>query len=369
MEKNGLYEKAYQAFSQYLRVSAEHRTESGLPYLPGRQKYDLFTKGRIQAEMKSFEDARKTVEELKSLIGKGINKKELRLCEYILGQIELEKRNYRQAVDLFGRACGRLDFEGEWSPEQAPYFGNLARALYESGDLNKARKTYEKITLLTTGRGNDGDVYAKAFYMLGKIAEQQGDKAGPARTTANSSTSGRTPTPACPRSRTQRQAWPASSVSARPDEKDADVADVRPGRPGEDEVPGLREEGIGIVLGQGRVEVEPELARALEGRAVRPGPGRVGRPVDAVRPQAHDEPVERPAPGLASALLRDGARPAEDAAQALAPHLGQGRQDEFHVPAARPAALTETVISPPANRHTGLGAALAEQARPATKAT
>jgi len=176
MEKNGLYEKAYQAFAQYLTVAAEYRVESGLPYLPSRQKFDLFTKGRIQAEMKSFEDARKTAEELKSLIEKGINRKELRQYEYILGQIELEKRNYRQAADLFGRACGRLDFEGEWSPEQAPYFGNLARALYESGELNRARNTYERITLLTTGRGNDGDIYAKAFYMLGKIAERQGDK-------------------------------------------------------------------------------------------------------------------------------------------------------------------------------------------------
>ena len=176
MEKNGLYGKADQAFAQYLRVSAEYRTESGLPYLPSRKKFDLFTRGRIRAEMKSFDEARKTAEELKSLIEKGINKKELRQYEYILGQIELEKRNYRQAVDLFGRACGRLDFEGEWSPEQAPYFDNLARAIYESGDLNKARKTYERVTLLTTGRGNDGDIYARAYYMLGKIAEQQGDK-------------------------------------------------------------------------------------------------------------------------------------------------------------------------------------------------
>jgi len=177
MEKNGLYEKAYQAFAQYLRVSAEYRTESDLPYLPSRQKFDLFTRGRIQAEMRSFDEARTTAEELKSLIEKGINTKELRLYEYVLGQIELEKRNYRQAADLFGRACGRLDFEGEWSPEQAPYFDNLARALYELGDLNKARKTYERITLLTTGRLDDGDIYAEAFYMLGKIAEQQGDKA------------------------------------------------------------------------------------------------------------------------------------------------------------------------------------------------
>jgi myo-inositol catabolism protein IolC len=43
--------------------------------------------------------------------------------------------------------------------------------------LDKARQEYEKITSLTVGRTFWGDIYAKSFYMLGKIAEQQGDKA------------------------------------------------------------------------------------------------------------------------------------------------------------------------------------------------
>jgi tetratricopeptide (TPR) repeat protein len=113
------------------------------------------------------------------LIEKGINKKELRWYEYILGLIELGKKNYRQAADLFGRACGRLDFEGLGLElfNHALYFDFLARALYEAEDLDNARKEYEKITLLTTGRLNHGDIYARSFYMLGKIAEQQGDKA------------------------------------------------------------------------------------------------------------------------------------------------------------------------------------------------
>jgi serine/threonine protein kinase/tetratricopeptide (TPR) repeat protein len=184
LEKAGRYEEAYQAFGQYLRLSAEYRKstgESGLPYLPSQQKSDLFTRGRIQADMKSFDEARKTAEELKSLIEKGIDTKELRWYECILGLIELGKKDYRQAADLFSRACGRLHSESEWSFGEASYFeasyfDNLARALYESGDLDIARKTYEKITLLTLGRINDGDRYAKAYYMLGKIAEQQGDK-------------------------------------------------------------------------------------------------------------------------------------------------------------------------------------------------
>ncbi len=103
----------------------------------------------------------------------------LRWYEYILGLIEIEKKNYREAADLFSRACGRLDFENDniiVTEDDPMYFDGLAWVLYESGDLEKARKEYEKITLLTVGRLRDGDLYAKAFYMLGKIAEQQGDK-------------------------------------------------------------------------------------------------------------------------------------------------------------------------------------------------
>jgi serine/threonine protein kinase/tetratricopeptide (TPR) repeat protein len=177
LEKAGRYAEAYGAFNQYLKLSAENRKaagEFGPPYLPSQQKSDLFDKGKIKAEMKSFDEARKTAEELKSLIDKGINKKDLRMYEHILGLIELGKKNYRQAVDLFSRACGRLDFNDEGA---AFSFDPLARALYESGDLDMARKEYEKITLLTTGRLDNGDIYARAYYMLGKIVEQQGDKA------------------------------------------------------------------------------------------------------------------------------------------------------------------------------------------------
>jgi serine/threonine protein kinase/tetratricopeptide (TPR) repeat protein len=179
LEKAGRYEEAYRAFNEYLKLSAENRKaagEFGMPYLPSEQKSDLSHKGMIQAEMRSFEEARKTAEELKSLIDKGLNKKELGMYEYILALIELEKKNYRQAADFFTRACGRLEFESDINTDHALYFDGLARALYKSGDLGNARKEYEKITLLTWGRFGYGDIYAKAFYMLGKIAEQQGEK-------------------------------------------------------------------------------------------------------------------------------------------------------------------------------------------------
>lgn len=54
---------------------------------------------------------------------------------------------------------------------------SLARTYFQAGDLEKAREEFEKILGLTTGRLYFGDIYAKSFYTLGKIAEQKGDGA------------------------------------------------------------------------------------------------------------------------------------------------------------------------------------------------
>ncbi len=184
LEKAGRYAEASASFGEYLRLSAESRAlsggGSGLPYRPILRKPDLFIKARIQAEMGSAGEALKTAEELKSLVDTGINRKELKYYEYVLGLLELGKSNVRGAVELFESACGRLDFEDYWTSEQAIFLDRYAAALRESGDLDKARETYERITLLTTGRRDDGDIYARAYYWLGKVAEQKGQE-GPAR--------------------------------------------------------------------------------------------------------------------------------------------------------------------------------------------
>jgi len=57
------------------------------------------------------------------------------------------------------------------------FFDGPALALLESGELEKAQQQYKKITSLTTGRLIHADIYAKAHYMLGRIAERQGDSA------------------------------------------------------------------------------------------------------------------------------------------------------------------------------------------------
>jgi tetratricopeptide (TPR) repeat protein len=61
--------------------------------------------------------------------------------------------------------------------EHTLFLESLAQAYYKSGDLDKARSVYEQITLLTKERINLGDIYVKAFYNLGKIYEQQEERA------------------------------------------------------------------------------------------------------------------------------------------------------------------------------------------------
>jgi tetratricopeptide (TPR) repeat protein len=68
-----------------------------------------------------------------------------------------------------------VSFQKEWNTDYHALFLNpLAFAYYKSGNLEKAIEEYERIASLTTGRFQYGDIYAKSFYMLGKICEQKG---------------------------------------------------------------------------------------------------------------------------------------------------------------------------------------------------
>ncbi|HVP50248.1 MAG TPA: tetratricopeptide repeat protein [Candidatus Bathyarchaeia archaeon] len=180
LEKAGRYDEALQAEARSVKLAEDFRRtagESELPYLPSERKSDLFLKGRLQAERGSFEEALATAQELAALVGRGINGKELRWPEYIQGQVEVGRGNYRKAADLFKRAVGRLDLAPDRVEDRLLFYERLGRSLYEFGDLNKARETYETITLRTIGRLDQADIYAKAFYMLGKIDERKGDRA------------------------------------------------------------------------------------------------------------------------------------------------------------------------------------------------
>jgi tetratricopeptide (TPR) repeat protein len=89
--------------------------------------------------------------------------------------MDLEENNIEDAVAYFEKAISLLPFQ--YDPEgneHAPFYFSLAFAFYRAGDYESARKWYEKIFNLTSGRIHYGDIYAKSFFMLGKIYEQSG---------------------------------------------------------------------------------------------------------------------------------------------------------------------------------------------------
>ncbi|NOR22597.1 MAG: protein kinase [Candidatus Aminicenantes bacterium] len=147
----------------------------------GWQRHALHAKGIIYLEIKSINEAKRIAGELKELIDKGLNKKAIRYYHHLTGMIELKKENFSNAIEHFKKARSLLPFQytdGQYTDDDshALFIDPLAFSYYKSGNLEKAREEYEKIISLTTGRILYGDIYAKSFYMLGKIYEQKGWK-------------------------------------------------------------------------------------------------------------------------------------------------------------------------------------------------
>jgi tetratricopeptide (TPR) repeat protein len=142
---------------------------------PGAQRSALYIKAQIYLEMGAIKEAQQTADELSIFIEGGIYKKIIRLFYNLQGRIELKKKNYSEAIGHFERAIALL--YGGPLTHRADFADPLAQAFYESGDLENARKEYGKIPRMTSGRLGYGDIYANSFYMLGKIAEKQGDTA------------------------------------------------------------------------------------------------------------------------------------------------------------------------------------------------
>jgi serine/threonine protein kinase/Flp pilus assembly protein TadD len=150
------------------------RSAEEIGFLHG-QRRALYIKGLALLKIGSVEEARKTANNLKDMIEQGLRKNAIRLYFHLAGMLELEEGNYSKAIQYFNDALTLVPY-GPLA-KRADFINSLALAYYKSGDLNKALGEYERITTLTTGRDQYGDIYAKSFYMLGKIFEQQGDTA------------------------------------------------------------------------------------------------------------------------------------------------------------------------------------------------
>jgi len=133
--------------------------------------YNLYRKGLIYLEMKSGENVQKTADELKDLIQSWMDKRAIRYYYHLAGLVELERENFSKAIEYFEKI---LPLEPHGLQKNAKFVNSWASAYYKSGNLDKAQEAYEGITNLTTGRLGYGDIYAKSFYMLGKIYEELG---------------------------------------------------------------------------------------------------------------------------------------------------------------------------------------------------
>jgi tetratricopeptide (TPR) repeat protein/tRNA A-37 threonylcarbamoyl transferase component Bud32 len=139
----------------------------------GNKRQTLHLQGFAYLGLKRVGEAERTAGELKALIERGMNRKAIRLYDHLMGAIELERNNLSKAVEYLERAERSLDY-GRYEKD-AWFLDTLASAYFKTGDMEKARAKYDQITALTTGRLSYGDIYARAFYMLGQIYEKSGD--------------------------------------------------------------------------------------------------------------------------------------------------------------------------------------------------
>jgi len=165
--KSGHPEEALEECNILWRIAVEEE-------MMGLQVGALYGKGLTYLEMKSMDEALRTADELKRIIEEGMNRKRIRSYHHLMGMIELERENFSKAIEHFKQALSLVPY----SPlnKDVQFLDSLALAYYKTGDEDKAKDEYERITSLVDGRWWYGDIYAKSFYMLGKICEEKGWK-------------------------------------------------------------------------------------------------------------------------------------------------------------------------------------------------
>jgi tetratricopeptide (TPR) repeat protein len=133
----------------------------------------LLRRSVLYLEKKSISEASKTAEEMKKLLDSLLFKKQIRWYFNLLGIIELKKNDLPKAIKYSEQAVS-LDPSPNIAKDSF-LLDYLALAYFRNGDMEKGRQVYEKINSQLSSKWN-GDIYVKSFYMLGQIAEQQGDR-------------------------------------------------------------------------------------------------------------------------------------------------------------------------------------------------
>jgi len=167
--RSGRPEKALEEYDKALRSAQELDSLS-------RQKEILLGRGYAELELGKIRQARKTADDLRLLVEKGFNKKDIRYYDLLAGVIALRNEDYSGAIEHFTKTVALLPSQYFFDNDHALFLDALALAYFKKGEWENARDEYEKITRLTVGTFLYGDIYARSFYRLGMIYEQLGDK-------------------------------------------------------------------------------------------------------------------------------------------------------------------------------------------------
>jgi tetratricopeptide (TPR) repeat protein/tRNA A-37 threonylcarbamoyl transferase component Bud32/TolB-like protein len=141
------------------------------------QRLALFIQGLVLCDQKTLDKAEAVAGELTPLCQTSLDPLDMGMADFLRGAIAFQKGNNAAAIEDLKRACGCLLHENTWmGAKHALYIDKLAEAYERAGNLDEARREYEKIIALTEGRFRFGDIYARSFYRLGRIYERQGRK-------------------------------------------------------------------------------------------------------------------------------------------------------------------------------------------------
>lgn len=149
----------------------------------------LKLQGEIYISSKQWAEAEEVIDEIERMIQidkttdwglylakndiEGPFRKRLRNALYtIKSWIALDKGDYEQAI-LYMEEAKALYPGTNLIP--ADLIEISGQAYYQSGDLESAREQFERISRMTYNRKEYGDIYAKSFYILGRIFEELGN--------------------------------------------------------------------------------------------------------------------------------------------------------------------------------------------------
>jgi tetratricopeptide (TPR) repeat protein len=129
-------------------------------------------KGLTLLKTGKIAEAKIIAQKLREFILKSTHKKQMRSYFHLMGNVSLGYQNLPEAIEYFNKAVNLLSGQFFSYDEHALYMDSLASAYYQNSDLVNAQKNYERMANLSTGRLQYGEIYAKSFYMLGKIYQQ-----------------------------------------------------------------------------------------------------------------------------------------------------------------------------------------------------